>query len=81
MAGPACPHYLARLLMHTPSLHSQVRAGVVVDGKLNPNIVGQSIPKLAALFGIKVRIWGWAGEGLKGWSWVEREGGKWGGGR
>ncbi|PNW71110.1 hypothetical protein CHLRE_17g746997v5 [Chlamydomonas reinhardtii] len=32
----------------------KVRAGVVVDGKLNPNIVGQSIPKLAALFGIKV---------------------------
>ncbi len=25
-----------------------------IDGKLNPNIVGQSIPKLAELFGIKV---------------------------
>ncbi|GFR45832.1 hypothetical protein Agub_g7196 [Astrephomene gubernaculifera] len=32
----------------------KVRAGVVVDGHLNPNIVGQSIPKLAELFGIKV---------------------------
>ncbi len=27
---------------------------MVIDGKLNPNIVGQSIPKLAELFGIKV---------------------------
>lgn len=26
----------------------------MLDGKLNPNIVGQSIPKLAELFGIKV---------------------------
>lgn len=32
----------------------QVRAGVLLDGKLNPNIVGQSIPKLAEMFGIKV---------------------------
>ncbi|GIL64204.1 hypothetical protein Vafri_18176 [Volvox africanus] len=32
----------------------KVRAGVLIDGRLNPNIVGQSIPKLAELFGIKV---------------------------
>ncbi|GIM11511.1 hypothetical protein Vretimale_14988 [Volvox reticuliferus] len=33
---------------------AKVRAGVLIDGRLNPNIVGQSIPKLAELFGIKV---------------------------
>lgn len=32
----------------------QVRAKVMIDGKLNPNIVGQSVQKLAELFGIKV---------------------------
>jgi len=32
----------------------KVRAKVIVDGKLNPNIVGQSISKLAELFGITV---------------------------
>ncbi len=32
----------------------QVRAKVIIDGKLNPNIVGQSITKLADLFGITV---------------------------
>ncbi|KAG2483733.1 hypothetical protein HYH03_017451 [Edaphochlamys debaryana] len=32
----------------------KVRKGVLVDGRLNPNIVGQSIPKLAELFGITV---------------------------
>ncbi|KAJ9514832.1 hypothetical protein QJQ45_028502 [Haematococcus lacustris] len=32
----------------------KVRAKVIVDGRLNPNIVGQSVEKLAALFDIKV---------------------------
>jgi hypothetical protein len=32
----------------------KVRAKVIVDGKLNPNIVGQSVQKLAELFGITV---------------------------
>jgi acetaldehyde dehydrogenase/alcohol dehydrogenase len=33
---------------------TQVRSKVIIDGKLNANIVGQSVQKLAALFGITV---------------------------
>lgn len=35
-------------------LSSQVRKGIHRDGKLNPDIVGQSVQKLSELFGIKV---------------------------
>lgn len=34
----------------------KVRAKVIIDGRLNPNIVGQSIQKLAELFEIKVPL-------------------------
>lgn len=58
----------------TPSvsvpLHSlvlQVRAKVIIDGHLNPNIVGQSVQSLAKIFEINVpqsaKVWAAGGGG------------------
>ena len=35
----------------------KVRSTIIIDGKLNPNIVGQSVAKLGELCGLKLPVW------------------------
>jgi hypothetical protein len=46
----------ARLLLPPPT-HPQVRAKIIVGGRLNADIVGQSVQRLAEIFGISVPAW------------------------